>query len=59
MARWNALHAHAQQTVRILDRGQTVHEGIALGADLSGCLVLQTAQGQVTVMVGDVSLRPA
>jgi BirA family biotin operon repressor/biotin-[acetyl-CoA-carboxylase] ligase len=58
MARWNALHAFAGQQVRILDRGVTLQQGTALGVDLAGCLVLQTAQGQATVMAGDVSLRP-
>ena len=57
--RWNNLHAHAGQAVMVLDRGQVLHEGLALGVDHSGCLVLQTAQGQATVVAGDVSLRPA
>ncbi|MBC3920430.1 biotin--[acetyl-CoA-carboxylase] ligase [Undibacterium sp. CY18W] len=59
LPRWNALHAHAGQTVNILDHGQVLHTGVALGVDLHGCLVLQTTQGQVNVMAGDVSLRPA
>ncbi|MCH8617789.1 biotin--[acetyl-CoA-carboxylase] ligase [Undibacterium sp. TS12] len=59
LPRWNALHAYAGQTVNILDRDQIVHTGIALGVDLHGCLVLQTEQGQVSVLAGDVSLRPA
>ncbi|MES2073740.1 MAG: biotin--[acetyl-CoA-carboxylase] ligase [Pseudomonadota bacterium] len=57
-ARWNGLHAYAQQMVRILDQGQVVHEGIAVGVDASGCLSLHTPQGAVTVLAGDVSLRP-
>lgn len=57
--RWNKLHAYAGQAVVVLDRGQVLHEGMALGVDHSGCLVLQTALGQVTVVAGDVSLRPA
>jgi BirA family biotin operon repressor/biotin-[acetyl-CoA-carboxylase] ligase len=57
--RWNKLHAFAGQAVLVLDRGQVLHEGVALGVDHSGCLVLQTAQGQVTVVAGDVSLRTA
>lgn len=59
LPRWNALHAYAQLPVLILDRGQVLQRGIALGADLAGCLVLQTEQGQVSVLAGDVSLRPA
>ena len=57
--RWNDLHAYAGQAVLVLDRGQVLHEGTAIGVDQSGCLVLQTAQGQVTVVAGDVSLRAA
>ncbi|MFZ6725139.1 biotin--[acetyl-CoA-carboxylase] ligase [Undibacterium sp. MH2W] len=56
--RWNQLHAYANQEVRILDNGETLHAGTALGVDVSGRLVLQTPQGQVTIVAGDVSLRP-
>lgn len=56
--RWNRLHAYAQQAVHILDNGQLLHEGIALGVDQSGRLVLQTLQGQLAILAGDVSLRP-
>ena len=58
-ARWNKLHAYSGQAVVVLDRGQILHEGLALGVDHTGCLVLHTAQGQVTVVAGDVSFRPA
>ena len=58
LPRWNKLHAYAGQSVHILDHGQVLHVGTALGVDLHGCLVLQTAQGQVNVLAGDVSLRP-
>ncbi|MBI3283231.1 MAG: biotin--[acetyl-CoA-carboxylase] ligase [Burkholderiales bacterium] len=58
LPRWNALHAYAGQAVVILDHGQIVQRGIALGVDLAGCLVLQTAHGQASVLAGDVSLRP-
>lgn len=57
--RWNRLHAFSGLAVLVLDRGQILHEGIALGVDHTGCLVLQTAQGQVSVLAGDVSLRIA
>lgn len=59
LPRWNVLHAYDQQMVHILDHGKVSHTGIALGVDLHGCLVLQTGQGQVNVLAGDVSLRPA
>ena len=57
-ARWNSLHAYADQEVRIIDQGKILHTGRALGVDLTGCLVLQTANGQVNIVAGDVSLRP-
>jgi BirA family biotin operon repressor/biotin-[acetyl-CoA-carboxylase] ligase len=57
--RWNTLHAYAQQQVVILDHGVLLHEGLALGVDSLGRLILQTAKGQVCVLAGDVSLRPA
>lgn len=58
VARWNALNAYRGQPVRILDQGRLLHEGTALGIDSLGRFLLDTAQGQVAVMAGDVSLRP-
>lgn len=57
VARWNALHAFAGQTVAILDRGQMVQQGVAAGVDAIGRLLLDTAAGRVAVLAGDVSLR--
>lgn len=56
--RWNRLHAYAQQEVMIMDAGKLVQQGIALGVDQNGCLSLLTPQGLVSVLSGDVSLRP-
>jgi BirA family biotin operon repressor/biotin-[acetyl-CoA-carboxylase] ligase len=56
--RWNALHAYAGQPVLILDNGRIIHEGIARGVDGVGRFMLDTCAGPVTVMAGDVSLRP-
>lgn len=58
LSRWNQLHAYAGQMVQIIDHGQVLQKGVALGVDLAGCLVLQTQQGQVSILSGDVSLRP-
>lgn len=55
--RWNALHAHRDQPVRIIDRGQTLFDGVARGVDAQGCLLLDTADGPRAVVAGDVSLR--
>lgn len=56
--RWNAMHAHAGQAVRILEGEQIKHEGRVLGIDEHGALRLQTAGGIISVMSGDISLRP-
>jgi len=55
--RWNALHAHAEKCVNIIDDGKILQQGVALGVDDSGMLLLQTAAGRVSVAAGDVSLR--
>jgi BirA family biotin operon repressor/biotin-[acetyl-CoA-carboxylase] ligase len=57
--RWQACHAYAGQSVRIIDRGTVVHEGVADGIDAVGRLLIDTQQGRVAVMAGDVSLRLA
>jgi BirA family biotin operon repressor/biotin-[acetyl-CoA-carboxylase] ligase len=55
--RWNRLHAHAGRQVVILDQGRISHEGIAIGVDADGRLLLATASGEVAITAGDVSLR--
>ncbi|MDY7576942.1 biotin--[acetyl-CoA-carboxylase] ligase [Herbaspirillum sp. RTI4] len=56
-ARWNHLHAYAGQAVDIIDNGKTLYSGLAQGVDSAGRLLLNTAQGQIAVIAGDVSLR--
>jgi len=56
-ARWNALHAYAGRQVDIVDRGKILHQGVALGVDDQGCLLLDTAGGRVVVVAGDLSLH--
>lgn len=56
--RWNALHAYTGQRVFILDGATVRHEGVAVGADAMGRFIMDTAQGRIAVMAGDVSLRP-
>jgi len=55
--RWNLRHAWQGRTVVILDNGAVLHEGLAAGVDDMGRLLLDTADGRITVMAGDVSLR--
>jgi BirA family biotin operon repressor/biotin-[acetyl-CoA-carboxylase] ligase len=57
-ARWNALHAHRGQPVAIMEQGSVLQEGIAVGVDQIGRLLLDIVAGsRVAVMAGDVSLR--
>jgi BirA family biotin operon repressor/biotin-[acetyl-CoA-carboxylase] ligase len=56
-ASWNLRHAWQGETVVILDQGQVLQEGKAAGVDEAGRLLLDTADGRVTVLAGDVSLR--
>jgi len=55
--RWNTLHAWHGQDVVILDQGRVLQQGVAAGVDAIGRLMLDTAQGRVEVLSGDVSLR--
>jgi BirA family biotin operon repressor/biotin-[acetyl-CoA-carboxylase] ligase len=57
-ARWNLLHAYQGQLVTIIDRSEVLHEGLAAGVDDAGRLLLDTAQGRIAIVAGDVSLRP-
>jgi len=57
VARWNRLHAYTGRTVRILDDGRVVHEGVAVGVDEHGCFLMDTMSGRVAITAGDVSLR--
>jgi len=56
-ARWNRRHAWQGETVVILDAGRVLHEGAAAGVDDAGRLLLDTFDGRITVLAGDVSLR--
>jgi BirA family biotin operon repressor/biotin-[acetyl-CoA-carboxylase] ligase len=56
-ARWNLLHGWQGQLVTILDRGEVLHEGLAAGVDDAGRLLLDTENGRMAVVAGDVSLR--
>jgi len=55
--RWNKLHAYRGQHVMIVDGGQLLHAGRAVGVDDSGRLLLDTPAAQIAVVAGDVSLR--
>ena len=55
--RWNRAHAWHGVPVQILDRGVALQEGQAVGVDEAGQLLLDTPNGRVSVVSGDVSLR--
>jgi BirA family biotin operon repressor/biotin-[acetyl-CoA-carboxylase] ligase len=55
--RWNACHAYADRAVRILDQGKILQQGVAVGVDEGGRLLLDTDAGRIAVSAGDVSLR--
>ena len=55
--RWNLLHAWQGEPTVILDRGEVLHEGLAAGVDDAGRLLLDTEQGRMAIVAGDVSLR--
>ncbi|MEX2333035.1 MAG: biotin--[acetyl-CoA-carboxylase] ligase, partial [Pseudohongiella sp.] len=56
---WMRLDAYAGQQVEIR-AGNHGRVGVAAGVDLSGCLLLDTAEGRVTISGGEMlpSLRP-
>jgi len=55
---WNAHHAYRDCPVEMIERGSVIHAGIARGVDVQGRLNLETASGPLSVIAGDVSLRP-
>ncbi|MDR0379672.1 MAG: biotin--[acetyl-CoA-carboxylase] ligase [Candidatus Accumulibacter sp.] len=56
---WQACHAWQERPVRLLRDGRVETEGVCLGADADGALLLRTADGRLTrCLSGDVSLRP-
>jgi len=56
-ARWNRRHAWQGELVTVLDGGTVLHEGSAAGVDDAGRLLLDTGEGRIAVLAGDVSLR--
>ena len=54
---WQARHAWQNRRVGLFEAGLPEREGICLGADADGALLLQTASGKQRFFSGDVSLR--
>lgn len=58
-AEWEARHVWQNQPVRLFEAGLVSAEGICLGVDAAGALLLETGTGLVRCMAGDLSLRGA
>jgi BirA family biotin operon repressor/biotin-[acetyl-CoA-carboxylase] ligase len=57
--RWLALNAYAGMPVRVIAEFAVPVEGICVGVDVDGALLLETAVCVQRIVSGDVSLRPA
>ena len=55
---WQARHAWQDRPVRVLREGRVENEGVCIGADADGALLVRTEAGPVRCLSGDVSLRP-
>jgi BirA family biotin operon repressor/biotin-[acetyl-CoA-carboxylase] ligase len=56
--RWSALNAYADMPVRVVAEFAAPIEGICMGADVDGALLLETVVCVQRILAGDVSLRP-
>ena len=59
VAQWNLRHAFAGRRVAMSAAGTALTEGIALGVDPDGALLLETPNGPRRVTSGELSLRAA
>jgi BirA family biotin operon repressor/biotin-[acetyl-CoA-carboxylase] ligase len=57
--RWSALNAYAGTPVRVISEFAVPVEGICMGVDVDGALLLETAVCVQRILSGDVSLRRA
>jgi BirA family biotin operon repressor/biotin-[acetyl-CoA-carboxylase] ligase len=57
--RWLALSAYDGARVRVISEFAVPVEGICMGVDVDGALLLETAVCVQRIVSGDVSLRPA
>ena len=54
---WHAYHAWQNKKVRLLREGQPEQEGLCVGADMDGALLVKTSNGIERCLSGEVSLR--
>lgn len=57
--RWSRLNAYAGAPVRVISEFSVPVEGICVGVDVDGALMLETSVCVQRILSGDVSLRPA
>lgn len=57
--RWSALNAYDRAPVRVISEFAVPVEGICMGVDVDGALLLETAVCVQRILSGDVSLRSA
>jgi BirA family biotin operon repressor/biotin-[acetyl-CoA-carboxylase] ligase len=57
--RWLVLNAYAGAPVRVISEFSVPVEGICMGVDVDGALLLETAVCVQRIISGDVSLRPS
>ena len=55
---WQRRHAWQSRPVRLLRDGSVLKEGVCLGADDDGALLVRTADGVERCLSGDLSIRP-
>ena len=55
---WQARHAWQDLPVRLLRDGRLLNEGLCLGADDDGALLVRTVEGVERCLSGDLSIRP-
>lgn len=55
---WQARHARQGLPVRLLRDGSVLKEGVCLGADDDGALLVRTAGSVRRCLSGDLSIRP-
>lgn len=57
MQRYDQVDDLRQVQVNLIDQNKVLSSGIASGVDQTGRLLIQTADGEIPVMTGDVSVR--
>lgn len=59
VGRFRRLDALEGRDIKVLDRGNVLHQGLGCGVDAQGRLCVRTWEGEVPVSVGEISVRPA